>query len=158
MGIRRIGFNQKRVAITEAGVNYLGGDFISLVPLVTIKREVLNGESTTTGNVITWRNERGDNRQWQVAVHEIGHAMANNNPGARSYFTTSIGSECTNNGVVTDYCYMKDGSNDSYDPGDFNRPSVYALKGNGEDFAETFSALISEAYLNSSEYYYRVSA
>jgi hypothetical protein len=105
------------------------------------------------------KNIREYNYRTKAVVHELGHVIRNHNSGSTSYFMSEIGSRCFDeNDNTISYCHEWLPGKGAYDSGPYDVPSNYARVGNGEDYAETFVAIISEAYLGSGDSSYRFHA
>lgn len=148
---------ESSVNIVKGGVEYLGGNFLSLIGPVTIRRELSDKRSTAQGKVINLRNTSNEPYRLYVLVHELGHILKNNNPGAQEYYMREVGSICKDgSGQVVNYCHT-DNSGETYDPGTYgvggsypygDMPSTYSESGIGEDFAEVFTLVVSKAYID----------
>ena len=165
---------QAAVHIMDKGVRFLGGNFKSLIRIVTY----IPGKGGTDGKgnsaddladtvkgvtywkMPNWKNE--EDRLW-VAVHEMGHIVAFKEwPQMMDYFMGELQSTCSNQPVdrVGFYCNENQQPGVDYRPGRFagttadpNKymPSNYATKGSYEDFAETWREVVTRAYIRSGD-------
>ena len=160
---------QSGLGIVEGGINYLGGDFSSVVGKVTIKRVPQKGASNVPSKGVMnlandWATDPNGWSRVKTIVHEMGHIITHNQPLTMSYFMFELGTHCENGienaGII--YCFENSGIG-TYDPGDYqgspwpsdqgdppagtNMPSSYAESGNWEDYAETFVTVVLEAYV-----------
>ena len=144
--------------IMVGGIDFLGGNFKSTAGPVTIRRATSSHVSTTKGHTITVRDTTSQEYRLYMLVHEMGHIVRNHTQST-NYFKEELGVRCYDKVTNKDkaYCYVGRG-NDAYDPGLYAGevsknypyiPSQYALKGIGEDYAETFTVVVTGAYIRS---------
>ena len=148
--------------VVKYGIRYLGGNSVSPLGSVTIARLDDNSRtSTAQGAIIRLRNDiKNSSRRPMIIVHEMGHVFGYNNTGVLAHFMKELGAVCTDGSSnIIDYCHTNN-PGELYDPGPYagldgstqqylNMPSDYSLAGIGEDFAETFTVVVSEGYIHS---------
>lgn len=147
---------QAALGIIRGGLDYLRGDFSSLVGRLTIKHMNDNGASTVPMRgqmrlTNMWSNDPNGWSRVNVVIHEMGHIITYNQPLTMSYFMTELGAFCKDeayDNVGLRYCQNQVKAL-PYDPGKYNIPSAYATTVNREDYAETFLTIIVEEYVAS---------
>jgi len=129
------------------------------------QKKLYNTEtSTTVGAKIYWRYQDRNSQAYGLytTIHEMGHVISNHDKKKMDYFMSELETHCSNQWWFqkSAYCNTRQQSGVKYDAGPFAvgstsqtqyMPSLYALVGSYEDFAETWREVVVKAYIDSGD-------
>ena len=153
---------QQGVHIIDGGIDYLGGNFSTLLGSVVIVRVSGNASHASPQNITFGADNVDLFRSINAIIHEIGHTVMFNDMPTLGFFMNRVGSTCIG-GTVTPsgFPYCNGNTKEPtgrYEPGKFDYPSDYAATSNYEDYAETFREVVIKGYLDGGSSTYFTSA
>ena len=141
---------QDAIIIMSRGVSTLGGNFNSLIGHATIIREKSSKRASAYRQVITFTDPRSQAHSLYRTIHEMGHVVHQNNRQALFYFMDELGTVCTDlTGKEATYCHQNGVAGGLYDPNSQYMPTDNSKDGNMEDFSDTFTLVVTQAYIRS---------